>query len=846
MKRLLFLVCGLLLSLHVLAQQSAKLPLYVYDAGNKEPLADVTIQLFNEEGKMTGFTITDGNGYAQISDAGVYIVCSFMGYSDLKVGLETLRKSSPAKLYLQPSSFDLKEVVVKAPPITAKNDTIVYSVNAFKTEYDRHLDDVLKKLPGIKVADNGRITYQGKPISRFYIEGHDLLGSNYNQAVENLPVEAVSNVELLEHNQNMKVLKNKVYEDKAALNIRLNKRYKQRPFGELQLAAGASPWIWDNRLFLTQVGVNTQTMITGKMNNTGEDLSKEMQELVNIEDIELYEILPNSFLQTEKFFNTVLAKNRLLNNRSYFGGVNHLLKLSKDATLRINLAGYQDRTAKHTLYDYTYGGLYETSYTDLSNIRYHALMLKPSVKYELNADEVYVSDELNYSYSRNRKEDKLMTGETLIQQQFRTTPSWVQNRFKSVFSAGGLIWNVNSFFRHYSADQRLTYSNQQADYHYQSAVTKNLISTGTRVLGNRFDFGLGWNYHRDRYQAKSKVIHSSSDLYMPLSYSIQYTSNGNLTLSSPIHWKNHALDGMTEKQEERFVMVSPSISLRHKVNRYLSFKLSGSWSKDEEIASFYATDTLRQDYRIHYTSPDSLTFMTTSRAGFSIDYHNLYHMFFTTFSATYIHRVRGSYRELNYAPLATVVTLHSGRNKENTLLANFTADKTFASAGWSLKGEANYTRMDYLIVQNGMWSDNTSNSVNIALNAVFQKFKWMSAIAEGNYAMSWQDNKRTGHNPLHAITEKVKLNFSPARKWELHMSFENFSNEVEEKHYKHAAFFDGSLTFKYSKRLMFEGCANNLLNRTSYSYLIQNGVNQIYYELPLRGREVTFKAILKL
>lgn len=69
-------------------------------------------------------------------------------------------------------------------------------------------------MPGISVSNDGRISYQGEAISKFYIEGQDLLGGNYNQATANLPVEAVTNVEVLEHNQNVKVLKGKVLEKK--------------------------------------------------------------------------------------------------------------------------------------------------------------------------------------------------------------------------------------------------------------------------------------------------------------------------------------------------------------------------------------------------------------------------------------------------------------------------------------------------------------------------------------------------------------------------------------------------------------------------------------------------------
>ncbi len=90
---------------------------------------------------------------------------------------------------------------MKAPPIRQKNDTLIYNVASFASTQDKYIEDILKKLPGINVGENGQISYQGKSISKFYIEGQDLLGSNYNQATKNLPIESVSQIELMENNQ---------------------------------------------------------------------------------------------------------------------------------------------------------------------------------------------------------------------------------------------------------------------------------------------------------------------------------------------------------------------------------------------------------------------------------------------------------------------------------------------------------------------------------------------------------------------------------------------------------------------------------------------------------------------
>lgn len=71
-------------------------------------------------------------------------------------------------------TVELKEVVVKAKKIYSQGDTINYNVASFLSKTDASVADVLKKMPGITVSDAGQVSYQGKPIKNFYIEGLDL------------------------------------------------------------------------------------------------------------------------------------------------------------------------------------------------------------------------------------------------------------------------------------------------------------------------------------------------------------------------------------------------------------------------------------------------------------------------------------------------------------------------------------------------------------------------------------------------------------------------------------------------------------------------------------------------
>lgn len=93
-------------------------------------------------------------------------------------------------------------------------------------------------MPGIEVTQNGQILYKGETINQFNIEGQNLLGNRYSQATRNLPVEAVSQVQVMENDQPIKALKSTAPSDRATLNIKLKSGYKTRPFGEVQGGAG--------------------------------------------------------------------------------------------------------------------------------------------------------------------------------------------------------------------------------------------------------------------------------------------------------------------------------------------------------------------------------------------------------------------------------------------------------------------------------------------------------------------------------------------------------------------------------------------------------------------------------
>ena len=88
-------------------------------------------------------------------------------------------------------------MVVKAKPIHQDNDTTRYFVNAFADGHERTVEDLLKKLPGIDVSDDGSISYKGKPISKILLDHTDMFGENYKTASRTLSPQIVGSVEAI-------------------------------------------------------------------------------------------------------------------------------------------------------------------------------------------------------------------------------------------------------------------------------------------------------------------------------------------------------------------------------------------------------------------------------------------------------------------------------------------------------------------------------------------------------------------------------------------------------------------------------------------------------------------------
>lgn len=246
----------------------------------------------------------------------------------------------PEVITLNPQPTQLREVIVESPsPIRKVGDTLSYSVEKFADKKDRAISDILRKLPGIEVEDNGRILFEGKPIQKFYIEGLDLLDGRYNLATNNLPYQEVKDVQIIPNHQPIRMLDSLVLSERASLNIKL--KNKVAFTGQAKAAAGLPMPLY---LFNTTpiLFSRRQQIITSlQFNNIGQEIANDIKNLT-ADDFRNTQQRPE-MLSIPFQASTQLRSNRVLFNRSVLGSFNYLYKVDTQTQLRITGDYLSDR-----------------------------------------------------------------------------------------------------------------------------------------------------------------------------------------------------------------------------------------------------------------------------------------------------------------------------------------------------------------------------------------------------------------------------------------------------------------------------------------------------------------------
>lgn len=833
-------------------------------------LENVICQALDAEGRLIDYDISDKEGYFSLKIGGNIRAVRFklLGYNDRKIPVKELSLYQN-EIKMEVSDFELPEVVVSVPPIRSHKDTLTYNVGSFKGQEDRYIVDVLKKLPGIKVADNGTISYQGEAINKFYIEGRDLLGGQYNLATNNLDVEAVSSVEVLENNQHIKALKGVKFSEKAAINLKLKKGYTVRPFGEMQLGAGASPFLYDGRAFTAYLGSQLQAMAHFKGGNTGRFILGEMEDKLDVNNLFSFELLDPDMIVAPAPRYIPLPSEKHLFNKTYLGSANALVPVSEDSELKINFAYGSDRTRQDfgLLQRLATGGdvLEITEESKLKKVTDNSRL---SLSYEHNSFSSYIRDEAVYYRKKETTNSAVRRNDRNLSVFNANELYYFQNAFQALFKIKDKrTLNVNSFLRWGNHDEALNQAyaipGPEMDEFFKGKyiTSKNQIGSSFSLWNNRLYLDLNLIYRKRDIENTLQVQPTDAEpAFQPaqqnkterlqLGFTPAYqikTKNGKFIflLNLPVSYSKYSVGKRTENKPEdvRFIF-SPAFSSTYKMDHQweLYTKLGYDFDYAEELSLWEAPYV--RSYQSIYIPSGTFNSSSNYYGAGSIRYKNIVNMLFFNINVLYremaFNYINKFYNTSEWSYYTTV-----GDDYRGHLLSVF-ADVSKTVVPWklALTLSPSYTRSKTRLIQQDIPMRNVSHVVSLLLKAELKAIDKLSVSYSAKGRAIWNENKMTESHLLKDLTQHLALYFFPIKNADISVTSDYIVYEREENRYSSYFFLDIAGTYKY-KRMEFGITASNILDDDIFSKTDLSAADSYYQQIPLRGREILLSVKFK-
>lgn len=242
----------------------------------KEIVINASVLLKDSSGNIVTYAISDENGnfVLKTTSIGVHTIeVSHIAYSLYSTTIKLTKSINtyPYNIILKPKSNTINEVVIQGRKkvVQQRGDTLSYSLGAFTTGNEQKLKDIIKKLPGLEIDENGKIKSGGKIVDKLLVDGKPFFGDNHKIATDNLNAKMIGGIDLLKNYEAFDALKEIEGSNEIALNIKIKEQYKGKPTGSIE-AYGAYKKRYRLHTNLFSFAKTHNLSFIGDLNNTGQ------------------------------------------------------------------------------------------------------------------------------------------------------------------------------------------------------------------------------------------------------------------------------------------------------------------------------------------------------------------------------------------------------------------------------------------------------------------------------------------------------------------------------------------------------------------------------------------------
>jgi len=887
MRSFILLLCGLLFSAPCFAQ--GNIHGAVKDStGKAVPFA--TVNLKNKTGNsIVAYTTTDDKGaYSLAVPSGqnpdsLLIEVRSIGY---KSQAKAINGTAPVDFVLQVSVNQLQAVVIKSnrPVLRVNGDTLSYKVSDFSNPQDRTIGDVIKKLPGVAVAADGTISYNGKNISNLYIGGDNLLDDKYNIATNTIPQGVVDKVQVIQNDQPVKALQNKVMSDDVALNLTIKKGAKLQVVGQESIGAGI-PGNYDVDLNAMMFKDKYKAINYLKGNNTGEDVQNDFLSHNLSSYLQRINNDPPATVLSLGTINTPdLAENRYLFDQSAAVSLNNLVNLKKGEQLKVNLhyvhdtqhQDYKQQTQVYLPND-------TVRYSETEKNRFRPDILHGQFTLNINKDKFYLNDALVTDYSRKTNYSGLNTNGTAVNQVFKDNTFNFSNEFNLVkpLKSNNII-EFYSYVSHVSEPE-----NRTIDPGLNPAVFNNgnpyaqlnqTVNVPTWFTNNYFSFKIPSDNFTQSFRAgflvqsqklgsdlnvvqSNGIINPESDssanrlnwtrkkVYAEAAYDLPgKILKANLTLPLSLQQIGYSDSLYALNKNLTRLYFDPQLRIKYMVGieNFVTalYNFRNVIGNIQDVYNGY----ILKDYRTLYANNADLTEQKNQTAALGFNYRKALTLFFWSVNFSYGHMAANNITSgiiSNSLQQRIVLPYHN-------ITDSWTANGYISKYSFALR-----TTFSGGI----MWQSNSSNQIqnNVLLpyNTVMTNLNvGAETKVSSQVTFSYKANlNQTGSHSsgdaptyhIKGLVQQASLNYNPNDNLLFKLSGEHYITYQSQANELKYFFADASARFRIEKwKTDLELSANNFLNVKTYNalYLSANTLTASSYTLP--GKIILLKVLFNL
>lgn len=625
----------------------------VIEDDTKEPAVQATVQLLSlPDSAFAAGIATTAQGYFTLPkvQAGKYVLkVSYIGFQPTVLPLQ-LSAQNPNKnvgtLALKTDAVMLAEAVItaEAPQVQVVEDTLMYNSSAYRTPEGAMLEELVKKLPGAEIDDDGNVKINGKELKKIMVDGKEFFGGDVKTGLKNLPVEMIDKLKTYDKQSDLaRITGIDDGEEETVLDLTVKKGMNRGWFGNADAAVGTEDR-YAARLNVNHFVDKTQVTVIGSTNNVnnqgfsgggggprwrrnnGLNAPKELGISFATENKKIELGGSAQYNYNDADISNINSSERFLQNGNSYSNSNSVNR-NKNSTFR---ADFRMEWKPDSMTNIIFRPNFSYGKTDNAS---------SSLSGTFDADPFSLvanpNDYLDF--------DKIIAGDPLKDIRVNATNSGTLSDSKSISTDATLQINrkLNDKGRNITFRGRFGYGDNDNNQYTESTTRYYQIPTNpdSTLVRNQYITTPTNNYNYSAQITYSEPIARATFLQFSYQFQYKYSESDKTTYDLyqinpewgigeplPTGYENHAVDSLGKYAEYRYYNHDASVSLRFIREKY---QLSAGMSFQPQSSKLsykkgnYMIDTTRSvfnfapnvDFRYRFSKVSQLRFNYRGRTG---------------------------------------------------------------------------------------------------------------------------------------------------------------------------------------------------------------------------------------